>query len=108
MTFRLNFGEKERDKGIKKVASHNAEWLMDMRAEAVRVARANGVVTNDDLRRYANKTGKQPRHSGAWGAIFRGSPEPGWHWVVVGYRASYKETNHARRIAVWRLSRDKK
>ena len=108
MAFKLSEGIKGRDSGIEKTAASNAEWLDRMRKEAVRIARANVFVSTDDLRRYANKTGDQPHSKNAWGSIFRGVPVPGMKWVLMGYKQSAKESNHARRIAVWKLGHDKR
>lgn len=102
----MNFrGARERDKGVRKVADNNREWLLKVRSIAVEIAKRNGAVSSDDVRRYAMKNGiPEPHHPNAWGSLFRVSPEKGTRWIPVGYVPSKKTTNHARRIVVWRLA----
>lgn len=89
-------GQQLRLDGLDRVEDNNERWIHRMRAQAIRVAVAHEVVSSDDLRRWADERGDQPKHPNAWGAVFRGK----W-WKPVGYTKSRYTSNHARRITVW-------
>jgi len=95
----LSEGERRRETGLDLVADHNLGWLARARKEAERVARQQGEVTVEELRRWADEQDDQPNHPNAWGTVFRGNG-----WRPVGYRQNGRESAHARRVVVWALS----
>lgn len=91
-------GERERDAGVAKVETNERSFVERMRSHAATVARVNGNVSSDDLRRYAKAVGIKPNHPNAWGSIFRGGM-----FEQIGYRRSMLRSNHGRQIRVWAL-----
>lgn len=90
-------GQRRRDEGKAKVASHNGEWLVDARREAARICATRGKVSAADLRRWADRTGNHPDHPNAWGTVFRGS-----EWVATGdWVPCQHASGHARHVRVW-------
>ena len=91
-------GEQRKRRGIKKVATNNRDWLVKIRAVAVRICKRCGSVSSDDLRRWADKNDCQPKHPNAWGAVFRGK-----QWVSVAFKKSETPSRHASLQRVWEL-----
>ena len=100
--FDLQEGQALKESGRNLVEDNNARWVDQMRAIAIKIAKLQGSVSADDLRRYADDMNLHPAHPNAWGSVFRGS-----HWKQVGYIQSQYTTNHARRIIVWTLDPSK-
>ena|SRR3990167_451308 len=96
--FDISSGVHGRDAGIAQVISRNECFVSTMRGIARILARRRGVVNMDDLREIANEYGIVPNHQNAFGGIFRGQ-----EWEIAGYTQSKIPSNHARRIATWRL-----
>lgn len=98
-------GPARRDAALTRQEAVNRQWLVAMRAEAVRLARdpwpAAGI-TADDLRDFADRLRRErglvPRSPNAAGAIFRGP-----QWEHVGWIKSRKPGHHATDLRVWRL-----
>lgn len=97
-TFNLDESIAAKETGQDLVGSHNRAFLVTMRQAARDIARRQGSVTADDLRRYAAQRGISPHHPNASGAIFRGA-----EWQSIAIRRSALVSNHARTIRVWRL-----
>ena len=94
----MDRGEQLKIDGLDRVATSNAEWLTWIRKHARYTCHKQGTVSADDLRTIADRHNRHPHHPNAWGAVFRGS-----EWELTGYKKSRYVSNHARRIAVWRL-----
>ena len=95
----LKTGEQRKKEGLDIVESNTKKWILRVRAEAGRLARANGTVSADDLRRWSDDRNDHPHHPNAWGAVFRGK-----EWSPVGHKKSTYTTNNAREIKVWSLT----
>lgn len=92
-------GEQLKEKGLKSLETTARPFLELMREQAVRVANANGYVTSDDLREYADRMRLAPHHSNSWGGVFAGK-----EWKATGMVKSRRRSNHARMIRVWELA----
>lgn len=92
-------GDTLRDAGMATTELANADFIRTMRAKAIEIAKAKGVVTSDDLRKHAQELQIGPSHPNAWGALFR----VGKTWRVVGRIKSKLSSNHSREIRVWAL-----
>lgn len=90
-------GKQLKDKGIARVATNNAEWLAEARAEARKIAiQSNQDMADIDmLRKYFKK---QPKHPNAWGAVFTKKD-----WVVWNIIQSDRPSSHYRKICLWKL-----
>ena len=91
-------GQALKDSGKKKVEANNRPWMNRMRAEAFKLAARNGSVAIDQLRWHADNTDDQPKHPGAWGAVFNED-----RWVANGHKESEYADHRARIITVWSL-----
>jgi len=96
--FDIGSGLKGRDDGISQIISNNECFIATMRGIARIIARRKGIVNSDDLREVANEYGVKPKHSNAWGGIFRGS-----EWECAGRVKSKLPSNHAREIRSWKM-----
>ena len=56
--------------GINRASANNARWLARARDVAKAMARQNGTVTAEDVRRHMEYLGLHPSHPNAWGCIF--------------------------------------
>ncbi len=74
--FNLDEARQKRDQGIKQVSDNNERFLVVARDIAKRIAARDGTVTMDGVRAWCPL---EPLHSGAWGAVFRGS-----EWEFTG------------------------
>jgi hypothetical protein len=90
-------GIRQRDAGVKRVTTNNAEWVRWMRKQAKQDAYLLGGVHIDQLRAYAKALDYYPDSPNAWGAIFR---EKGWR-KTGEYRASKVASNHGHVSPVW-------
>ena len=91
-------GKEAKEAGQASVELHNIDFVTNMRDVARAIARENGTVSADDLRRYAAANDIKPAHPNAWGSIFRGKG-----WRVVGRKKSALRTNNSREIKIWEL-----
>lgn len=95
----ISIGRLLRDKSIDRVAfsnEHRARWLSMARDVAVLIAKKNGRVTSDDVRKALPvPEGVDPR---ILGAVFRFGK-----WEKIGYTATSMRQAHARPISVWKL-----
>lgn len=98
--FNKELGERLKEQGRDRTEASNDGWVELARIEARRIAEANGTVSVDALRAWADRTNNHPRSPNAWGAVFRGG------WELHGYVKSAYLSNHARRVCVWRLARN--
>lgn len=89
-------GQQLKLDGMDRVERNNALFVRNFRELALTIARANGTVTSDDLRKIADKIDVQPDHPNAWGSIFRGK-----FFKPVGYTQSEIPSCHGRTIRVW-------
>jgi hypothetical protein len=95
----LKLGRELRDQGMNLAAMNRQQALQFARRAAAQLARVNGTVTSDDVRR-AIQLGKGRSNGQNWiGSIFK-TPEFVWTGQVV---QSALPGNHARLIRVWRL-----
>jgi hypothetical protein len=94
--FDLTEALKAQDQGVALVAKNNAEFLDVARKTARQIAAKHGVVTADDVREVCPM---QPRHSNAWGALFR---ERGWRHTGE-FRKSRLVQGHGNLQRVWRF-----
>lgn len=93
----LEKGIELRDQGIAQVAENNAAFLKLMRAFAEQISMRNGEVSSDEVRLRAQAEGYAPKHSNAWGALFKA---PGWKFLYR--KKSVLPSNHGREIRVWK------
>lgn len=100
-------GKAELDRGIDQVSVRGEDFLARMRRVAAFVAYTRGFVTSDDLRAYADQHGIEPHHPNCWGAVFRATPKKGWKWVEDGWTTSRLVSNHARKIRIWKIEKDR-
>lgn len=91
-------GEQLKEEGIRRVTTSNQEWIAEAREEAARVAKMLGTVSSVELRHWAERTGKFPKHQNAWGAVFRGKS---WEFTGVWTKCQHPD-GHARVVRVWR------
>jgi len=99
--FNYEAGQAARDAGLDRASSpfYRTELLGWARLAARRVAEAAGSVSYDDVYKVLEEMGKQPELLGpAAGNVFRTG-----EWVSVEWKASERESNHARPMRVWRL-----
>ena len=88
----------QRDKGMKRVAGNNAEWLLDMRHVAKDICRQKGWVCSDDLRAWSDAHGRFPTHYNAFGTILTVK-----EFIPGEYIVSRQPQGHANRIRKWVL-----
>ena len=93
----MESGKELKQLGLDLVEEHNKTFVELMREHAIALSRRHGRVTSDDLRAAAARSGIEPDHKNAWGAIFRGK-----NWKPLGFENSKIPSNHARVIRVWR------
>ena len=86
----------QRDAGIQRVADNNTDFLIEARAIARTIARRDGTVTADDVRRECALV---PLHPNAWGAVFR---DDAFAWTG-NYRRSALVQGHGNMQRVWVL-----
>ena len=99
MTAQLNLALTERDRGISKVAAKNQTFIETMKSVARMIARKNGTVCADDLRKWADENGHAPTSCSAWGAIFCRNPD----FELAGYKRSEQKQGHANLQRIWKL-----
>jgi len=95
--FNAQKSEQEKIFGLDRVEFHGKGFVVAMRKIAIDIAKKNGTVTCDDLRRVAQENDLQPHHPGAWGAIF--TPK---YFKHCGWKKTEVVTSHARPIVIWR------
>lgn len=95
----MSLGQELKYEGIARVAKNGHEFRELILPVARRLAEANGEVTSDELRDYADEEGIEPHHQNVWGSIFMGS-----EWQLICYRPSKRPSNRHRKIGVYRLS----
>lgn len=93
----------ERDRGIARVKSKNADWVETMRSAARMLARrkADRIITADDLREWVKTHPEvgEPTHYNAYGAVFCRNPD----FEFAGYTKSVQPQGHGNIIRKWRL-----
>ena len=87
-----------RDKGMKRVAGNNTEWLLDMRHVARDICRQKGWVCSDDLREWSDAHGRYPTHYNAFGTILTAK-----EFIPGEYIVSKQAQGHMNRIRRWTL-----
>ncbi len=89
-------GKRRKEKGIKKVLTHNQVWLTGATAHLLDKLRNQETVSADDLRDYA-----KPKHpnciGGVWNRMRRADLIR-----LVRYKQAEATTAHARMIGEWR------
>ena len=93
----MNEGQMLKQYGIELVRQHNPDFVALCRGYAQEHAIANGSVTSDDVRLWANLNDIYPNHHNAWGAVFNRG------FNRVGFVKSQIPSNHSRMISVWEL-----
>lgn len=99
MSAQLDLALAERDKGISRVKAKNSDFVETLKSVARMIARKNGTVCADDLRKWADENGMVPTSSNAWGAIFCRNPD----FVLHGYARSSQVQGHGNLQRVWAL-----
>ena len=90
---------KNRDQGMESATQGRAEILTRVKTLAQHIARINGKVTADDVRReFEYRGGNWSELGNAAGSIFKGK-----NWNCVGFENSSVATSHARALRVWVL-----
>ena len=97
--FNLPLALAERDKGIARVKAKNSDFVETLKSVARMIARKNGTVCADDLRKWADENGMVPTSSNAWGAIFCRNKD----FKLVGYSRSSLIQGHGNLQRVWAL-----
>ena len=95
--FDLEAGRGLRDEVLDALANMPGGFLELARRYAYRYAEVHGMVTSDDVRRWANTVGLEPDSPKQWGALFMDKG-----WVKIGYTQTAIKTSHARPIGVWK------
>ena len=91
---------KLRDAGMKTATKGRAEALTRAKSLAIDLAKLNGSVTADDVRREYEFRGRSWSELGnAAGSIFKGK-----HWHCIGFENSSVASSHARALRVWMLN----
>lgn len=99
LRFDLDQGEALRDEGMAMAALTQSELLAEARDEAVRIARAQGYVTIDDVRRAAHVPPGTTNGQNWIGSVFKDK-----RFVWTGrMKKSEIPSNHGRMIRVWSL-----
>lgn len=96
--FDIRAARNARDQGIKRVAENNQSFLRVARAIAIMVARRNGDVTCDDVRKECPVL---PTHHNAFGAIFKTDY---FEWTGE-YRQSALRQGHGNMQRVWKIAK---
>lgn len=90
---------KNRDSGMKSATQGRSEILSRVKTLAQHIARINGKVTADDVRReFEYRGGNWSELGNAAGSIFKGKT-----WNCIGFENSSVATSHARALRVWVL-----
>ena len=103
-TLTLNRGIARRENGKHQVASHNHLFLYKARCQAVIIAQANGKVSVDDLREWADSEGIAPDHPNAWGSLFKSCPLQGCKFKRGGSLVSAYPSNHGRLVGYYYIA----
>lgn len=90
---------QERDCGVARVKAKNRDFVETMKSVARMIARRQGTVCADDLRKWADEHGMEPTSSNAWGAIFCRNKD----FKLVGYSRSALVQGHGNLQRVWAL-----
>ena len=86
--------------GLPKVSvPSKADWLQRVREVALSHAKAKGVVTIDDLRRWADAHDDQPKSPSGWGPVFQAEG-----WEAVSEQRSTYSSNKSRMVKVWAIA----
>ena len=99
MSAQLDLALAERDRGIARVKSKNADFVETLKSVARMIARKKGTVCADDLRKWADENGIVPTSSNAWGAVFCRNPD----FELAGYKRSEQKQGHANLQRIWKL-----
>ena len=89
---------QQRDKGMKRVAGKNKEWLEDIRHVAKDICLMKGWVCSDDLRAWSDAHGRYPTHYNAFGTILTTKK-----FIPGEFIVSNQVQGHCNRVRVWRL-----
>ena len=97
MQLNLLAGERAKQDGLTTVAATNKEFLETCRRYARAISALKGEVSIDDVRAFCDEHSLKPEHPNAFGAIFKNNG-----WLEIGRKKSCYETNHARKVSLWR------
>ena len=98
MSQQLELAIKARDAGIAAISSRNQTFLETVRGAARMICRRQGTVTADDVRKWADENGIEPKHRNCWGAVFK-TPD----FEIAGFTRSSQIQGHGNRICVYRI-----
>ena len=99
MSQQLDLALAERDLGVARVKAKNADFIATLKGAARMIARKNGTVCADDLRKWADEKGMIPTSCNAWGVIFCRNKD----FKLVGYSRSTLVQGHGNLQRVWAL-----
>ena len=99
----MKTGEQLKLEGIERVADNNKLWIEWAVAEIVRLARANPMITSDDLRKSMREKNACGCHKNAIGAAFRIASRRG-HIIRVAFSAAQTPSAHGRVVGAWQAS----
>jgi hypothetical protein len=99
-------GLTRKERGIRRVASKNFDFLRKCRNYAALTALERGHVSGDDIREFTVREGMKPTHPNAYGAVFKAHPWDGHHWHHIRFMRSRTPSAHARIISVWATRKD--
>ena len=99
LRFDLDQGHALRDEGMAIAALNRAEFLAETRDEAVRIARAQGYVTIDDVRRAVHVPPGTTNSQNWIGSVFK---DRRFAWTGR-MKKSEIPSNHGRLIRIWSL-----
>lgn len=80
----------------------DTSWQDKIRIVARQFAEQNGVVSVDDLRKWADKNHLQPPNSSSWGSVFQNG-----EWKKVSQKRSSYSSARSRKVTVWALKHRK-
>ena len=94
--FDIDQARIKRDQGLQQVSDNNQRFVTVARETAKHIARRQGTVVMDDVRRECPF---EPLHPNAWGSVFRGR-----EWVFTGQYVQSKNVSRKGGMQrVWRL-----
>jgi hypothetical protein len=102
----INYGEVLRDKGIKKVDSHNEDWMeraLNVSVSFVGILPCSDDFTGEDLRLMLESTAVgSPKHPNAYGALINTLVRRKIIVPTGEYRKMKDLSSHARKTPVYR------
>lgn len=81
---------------LEKVKSGGMKPLPYLKMVAIKIAKAKGFVSIDDIREFAVTNGISNIPTGVWGSVFKGTG-----WKAISTHPSLTASNKGRKVTVW-------